>query len=258
MIPRNGPSFEAHPGSHFTNHREISVKTDQKGESGNYLFLRSAKIEAILFDLDGVIIDSEPLYDRTIQFTSIHLGRELSDEERGQFKGLTEGAVARLLLQFNPGASLTAEEVSRFRLAIVADLYDEIQLVKGALDFIKYLKQVGLLLGLTTSALRENQQRAFERFDLECYFDVIISGNDVKKGKPDPEPYLLTAARLDVDPSGALVIEDSVNGIRSGQAAGCKVVGLTTSFEREILHQAGADLVIDGFSELRLLLRERR
>jgi beta-phosphoglucomutase len=107
-----------------------------------------------------------------------------------------------------------------------------------------------LLLGLATSALRENQQRAFERFGLDCYFDAIVSGNDAQKGKPDPEPYLLTGARLDVDPAKTLVIENSVNGIRSGKAAGCKAVGLTTSFERETLEKAGADLVVDGFSEL--------
>jgi beta-phosphoglucomutase len=163
-----------------------------------------------------------------------------------------------LFSSFPAFVSRAKTPVSRFRLSIVADLYGEIQLVKGVLDFIKYLKQAGLLLGLTTSALRENQQRAFERFGLGCYFDAIISGNDVKKGKPDPEPYLLTAARLDVEPAEALVVEDSVNGIRSGQAAGCKVVGLTTSFERETLEKAGADFVIDGFNELSALLGEPR
>ncbi|MDB6079354.1 MAG: putative haloacid dehalogenase-like hydrolase, partial [Akkermansiaceae bacterium] len=73
---------------------------------------------------------------------------------------------------------------------------------------------------------------------------------DVTRGKPDPEPYLLTAAKLGLDPAECVVIEDSVNGVKSGLAAGCRVIAITGSFPRSVLEALGPDAVIDGYGEV--------
>jgi beta-phosphoglucomutase-like phosphatase (HAD superfamily) len=91
-------------------------------------------------------------------------------------------------------------------------------------------------------------------YDLWPFFSTIVTGQDIINGKPHPEPYLKTAKRLGVAPAKALVIEDSVNGVRSGKSAGCPVIAITTSFPRERLMELPADYVIDSFTELEWLL----
>ena len=110
----------------------------------------------------------------------------------------------------------------------------------------------GSKLGLTTSASRSTQELTFETFGFAPYFDAIVTGEDITKGKPDPEPYLTTARKLGIDAKDCIVIEDSINGVRSGHAAGCVVIAMTTTFPREALLEAGADHVIDSFSELQI------
>jgi beta-phosphoglucomutase-like phosphatase (HAD superfamily) len=91
-------------------------------------------------------------------------------------------------------------------------------------------------------------------FNLWPFFSTVITGQDIISGKPHPEPYLKTAEKLGVAPANALVIEDSLNGVRSGKAAGCPVIAITTSFPRELLMELQADYVVDSFAELERLL----
>ena len=133
-------------------------------------------------------------------------------------------------------------------------MLDQMRLIPGSREFIQKAHKKGFKLGLTTSALQENQQRIFEMFDLSPFFSAIITSQDIINGKPHPEPYLKTAEKLGVAPANALVIEDSVNGVRSGKAAGCRVVAITTSFPRERLTELQADYVVDSFAELERLL----
>ena len=123
-------------------------------------------------------------------------------------------------------------------------------MIEGALEFVKRCQAAGFRLGLTTSAARAIQQLAFEKFGLSRYFDAVVTGEDIRRGKPDPEPYLLTAAKLGQPASVCMVIEDAVSGIIAGKAAGCFVVGLTTSFPAKDLMAAGADLVVNSFQDL--------
>ena len=133
-------------------------------------------------------------------------------------------------------------------------MFDQMKLIPGSREFIQKAHSKGFKLGLTTSALQENQQRIFEMFNLRPFFSTIITGRDIINGKPHPEPYLKTAEKLGVVPANALVIEDSVNGVRSGKAAGCRVIAITTSFPRECLMELQADYVVGSFVELERLL----
>jgi HAD superfamily hydrolase (TIGR01509 family) len=215
---------------------------------------RMTDLQAILFDLDGVIVDSEPLHEQAIQRTSIHLGRALTDEEIASFKGAVEEVGAAKLLEYNPAAIWSIPDVLEYRNNLYKELFDQMTLIPGAREFIQKAHEKGLKLGLTTSALLENQQRAFEMFDLWPFFSTIVTGQDIVHGKPHPEPYLKTAEKLGVAPANALVIEDSVHGVRSGKAAGCRVAAITTSFPRERLLEVEADYVVDSYAELNSLL----
>ncbi|MEX0747938.1 MAG: HAD family phosphatase, partial [Rhodothermales bacterium] len=124
-----------------------------------------------------------------------------------------------------------------------------LELIPGALSFIQRAYRV-FKLALTTSSVRQDQRIAFDRFDLDQYFEAIVTAEDIKRSKPHPEPYLITAGRLGVDSGRCLVVEDSLNGVRSGVAAGCVVAGMTTSFDEVKLSSAGAHFTVDTFEEL--------
>ena len=91
-------------------------------------------------------------------------------------------------------------------------------------------------------------------FNLRPFFSATVTREDIISGKPHPEPYLKATEKLGVVPANALVIEDSVNGVRSGKGAGCPVIAITTSFPRERLIEFQADYVVDSFAELERLL----
>src|SRR6516225_10975446 len=171
--------------------------------------------EAILFDLDGVIVDSEPMHEKAYRQTSLYLGRDLTQEEVASPRGTVDEIGATKLLEYNPGATLSVPQVIEHYNNLFKAMFDQMKLIPGSRELIQKAHRKGFKLGLTTSALRENQQRVFEMFNLWPFFSTIITGEDIINGKPHPEPYLKTAEKLGVAPANALVIEDSVNGVRS-------------------------------------------
>ena len=209
------------------------------------------RLSNILFDMDGVLINSEPLHEFSFLELSGQFGRRFENEsELQQFKGLPEVSIVKLFREIFPTLTLESQEITRLRLELLQANFQVVEMIEGALDFLKRCKRAGFRLGLTTSAAPAIQQLAFEKFSLAKYFDAVITGDDITRGKPDPEPYLLTAARLGQPASACMVIEDAVSGVISGKAAGCFVVGMTTSFPAGDLAAAGADLVIGSFHDL--------
>jgi beta-phosphoglucomutase len=212
--------------------------------------LRNAR--GILFDMDGVLIDSEPTHEKAIIALSKEMGDELTDHATIQsFKGAPEKFMAKRLMEIYPIQPRTSSELIARKVELYADIFaDHVTLIPQVTDFLKSSRAAGRRHGLTTSASRSTQRLSFETFGFSPYFDTIITGEDITNGKPDPEPFLLTAERLELEPAKCIVIEDSINGVRSGHAAGCIVIALTTTFSRDALFEAGADHVIDSYSEL--------
>ena len=126
-------------------------------------------------------------------------------------------------------------------------LKERLEPVPGVLDFIRWAREHYQKIALTTSGKQRVQQVVFAKFGLEPYFDVIVTAEHIQHGKPHPEPYLKTVQALELPAETCLVIEDSLNGIKSAKDAGCKVAGITTSFLKAELLEAGADLVIEDF-----------
>jgi HAD superfamily hydrolase (TIGR01509 family) len=217
---------------------------------------RIPKLKGILFDLDGVLIDSEPLHEFTLLELSGRFGRRFGQAELMQFKGLPERSVADAIQKSFPDLTHTIDEVIRLRLELLRSNFHRVQMIEGALEFVQRAKAGGFRLGLTTSAARSMQRLACETFALSAYFDTVITGEDIERGKPDPQPYERTAANLALRPNQCMVVEDAVNGVKSGKAAGCFVVGITTSFTAQALKAAGADLIVADFDALEAYLFE--
>jgi HAD superfamily hydrolase (TIGR01509 family) len=124
-----------------------------------------------------------------------------------------------------------------------------LQPLPGAVQFIRSCRQSGLKLAVATSADHVKMAGNLEQIGIPAQsFDAIVTGNDVEKKKPDPQIFLLAAKRLGLDPKRCLVVEDATNGIRAGKAAGCRCLGLTTSFDADALRKAGADFIAADLS----------
>lgn len=210
-----------------------------------------AAAKGILFDMDGVLVDSEPAHAAAILALSGELGEPIRDEAiLFSMKGAPEKFMAARLSELYPHRPDSADELIARKGAIYAARFDQVRMIGGALEFLKASHAAGRKHGLTTSANRPTQRLTFETFGLDPYFEAVVTGEDIVRGKPDPEPYLLTASRLGLAPADCVVFEDSIHGIRSGKAAGCTVIALTTTFSREALLEAGADFLIPDFNAL--------
>lgn len=208
-------------------------------------------IAAIIFDLDGVLVNSEPLHVQAEHAICRQYGIDAPWSEWQRFKGQTDQAMFAYLVQhFTDGAIAVAELIQAKQAMFAQLLAEELQPIPGALEFIRWAKTRYGKLALTTSSEPQNQQQIFARYGLQPYFDVVITSADIQRGKPHPEPYLKTLAALRLPGERCVVIEDSLAGVQSAKAAGCRVVGLTTSFAREQLWEAGADVVVDHFGAL--------
>lgn len=207
-------------------------------------------LHAIIFDMDGVIIDSEPLHDKALRIACAHWGVAVTAADETAFRGVTDNAVAATLLARHPHLPWTQTALIERKDRVYLELFGEVPLVAGVSAFLQHLSSRSVPMALATSALASNQQLTFARFELAPFFGAVVTSEDVRHGKPHPEPYLLAATRLGVLPQHCLVIEDSVNGVRSGKAAGCQVAGITTAFAQAELATAGADVVVDTFEEL--------
>ena len=210
-----------------------------------------ANARAILFDMDGVLIDSEPVHEEAIVALTGEMGRKLTDKDLlFSFKGAPEKSMAAKLMEIFPENTKTAEELIGRKVDLYADLFPAVKLIDGAKEFVEKSHAAGRKHALVTSASRSTQELTFETFGFGPFFDDIVTGEDIKRGKPDPEPYLIAAEKLGVKPEECVVIEDSINGVKSGHAAGCVVIALTTTFPEKDLLEAGAHFIVRAFSEL--------
>lgn len=207
------------------------------------------RFSALLLDLDGVVIDSEPLHEQAQRIVFREHGLDVPDSVLPSFKGMTEQDVfTRIVLDYARGEGDVAALVEAKERAY-RELLVDVTLIPGAASFIRQAHG-RYRLALTTSSVRADQELAFAKFYLASYFETVVTAEDIDNPKPHPQPYLTTAERLGVDPSDCLVVEDSLNGVASALGAGCIVAGLTTSFRKDVLEEAGTHFAVDTFDEL--------
>lgn len=208
-------------------------------------------IEAVIFDIDGTMVDNMPTHKEAWREFCTRKGIVLSDAD---FKQKVSGFKNDQIFVNLFGKNISKKDVDIYaeeKESVYRELYrQKITEVSGLTELIQKIKDLKIRLAIATTAPLKNRTFILKELHLDNAFEVILGEEDVKKGKPDPEIYLKTAELLKVKPEYCLVFEDSPPGVESGKRAGMKVVGITTSHSKKDL--SNADWVVQDFSELKL------
>lgn len=183
-----------------------------------------------LFDFDGVLVDTEPIYDQFWNEASVRYEIGIANFAE-VIKGITLPAIIED--HFSDRSDAFKELVIQESMAYERTM--PLPPMPGSIEFLWLLKEKGVKTGLVTSSDDMKVKRAFAALKLEGAFDTVVTADRIAKGKPDPSCYLLAAKDLGVFPSDCLVFEDSFVGIKAGTAAGMRVIGLATTNSEESL-----------------------
>jgi HAD superfamily hydrolase (TIGR01509 family) len=179
---------------------------------------------AVVFDMDGLIIDTESLYREALRAVMAADGHEMTDELYGRTIGLTREAT-HILLSAHFGSGFDFErcwQASSVRFHELAET--QLCLKAGVVELLDHLDEIRLPRAVATSSSHRSAQRHLGRHGVLGRFDTVVAHGDYARGKPDPDPFLLAAERLKVAPGDCLALEDSHNGIRAAAAAGMMTV----------------------------------
>jgi HAD superfamily hydrolase (TIGR01509 family) len=212
----------------------------------------SGKLEAVLFDMDGVVIDSEPLWSKAEQQLLARRNLAYSPELKAVMMGLDSSeAVGFLIKHYDLQESLG--EVVEERNQLIAGLFRQfLQPMPHALQLVRSVRAAGINTGLASSSPKELVDLALGRLNITGLFELILSGDQVVRGKPAPDIYLAAARELGVSQENCLVIEDAPHGVAAAKAAGMCCLAISTSaIESEL---GAADRVVKGFDEVNLAL----
>jgi len=206
--------------------------------------------QGILFDMDGVLIDTGELHRLSWYDLAEAEGLEMTDE-------LFYGTFGMQNYEIIP---LFAGDVSEEEIQRLSDRKEEmyreradtgLALLPGVERLVKELKSQGFLLAIGTSTPRINLEFVLDRIPVKQYFDAFVTGEEVERSKPAPDTFAKAGEKLGLPPERCIVVEDAVQGVQSGKAAGMRVVAVTTTRDREELADAMADLIVDSLEELK-------
>ena len=200
--------------------------------------------------MDGVVIDSEKLHLRALALTLEQNGIAYPEGMLNDFVGRSDHSFF-VHAKENLSERVDIDEYIRQKEAIFDEISAELQFINGFPEFMETVKSRQIKTALVTSSPHHLVRKADERLNFVRFFDVIVAEEDTVKHKPNPEPYLLAFEKTQAEKSTTIVIEDSLNGIIAGKAAGCTVCGLATSFATNVLINAGADAAFDTYKELK-------
>ncbi len=212
-------------------------------------------VDAAIFDFDETMIDLE------VQHTAAYaaLTRELGDDYQRMPESFRTGSGRRIIDDIREMRTFYGWRDSvddlftrRHRHFLDALRNGKLELMHGVVDVVRALHEHGITLAITSSAVGDAIDEILRRFHIRDCFDLIVEGRDVVRGKPDPEPYLLTARRLDIDPANAIVFEDAQVGVLAAKAAGMYCIAVRNPDAQTRQDLSAADLVLSSLEEFDL------
>ncbi len=211
-------------------------------------------LKAVVFDMDGVLVDSEAFNVRSAFEAFAEFGHPLDSED-------TRRIVGRHPVDYVPGLARRFDmdaEVQRRLVRRQDAIYNRVwredaEALDGAAEILAWLQGRGYALALATSSDRKHAEECLARFELRQFFGLVLTLDDVSNRKPDPEVYLACARRLDVEPSAMLVVEDSSFGVEAAKRAGARCVAIRSAYTPQDQIDA-ADVLIDSLREIESLL----
>lgn len=208
-------------------------------------------LKAVMFDMDGVLVDTEPLADLHFsKFLKEQFSVEVESEFFQRFRGNTskhfwEIIIGEFNLKTTYGEIIKIAQPKYLNFLIKSGL----QPIPGVVELIDNLLKHNIKIAVASSASQKRIKTILEIINLSNKFEALISADHVKNSKPDPEIYLIAAKTLGVDPKDSVAIEDSTNGVKSAKAAGMKVIGFKNS-SHNIQDLTETDLLVTDFKQL--------
>ena len=208
-------------------------------------------MKAVIFDMDGVIIDSEPIHFETDMETMKYLGCNISIEELEKYVGTTnEYMIADIKKNYNIKKSV--EEIINYKVEMVKNkvIQSDLEPIEGIRELLIYLKKKNIPAAIASSSPKDFINVVVSKFKLQEYFKYIVSGEEVESGKPAPDVYIETAKKLGISPKECIVVEDSKNGVIAAKAAGMKCIGFQNinSGNQDL---SKADIIVNSIGEIK-------
>jgi sugar-phosphatase len=215
-------------------------------------------IDAVIFDMDGVLIDSEPFWKETEIKIFASVGIDFVAVGGEKTVGLRIDEVVDYWHGLYPWKVKSKEDVvAEIMTEMTRVISSKGKAMKGVLEVLDYLKNQGVKIGLATSSYQVLLDATLKVLDIGKYFDVTNSAQSLTYGKPHPEIYIKTAQELDVVPEKCLVIEDSLNGVIAGKAAKMNVIAVPDGTHSNQPKLALADRICSDLTEVLALFREQ-
>ncbi len=208
------------------------------------------KVEACIFDLDGVIVDTAKYHFLAWKRLTDQIGINFTEKDNERLKGVSRMASLEIILEIGNLSidAVAKEEYARLKnnwyVEYISKMTPE-EILPGSLDFIRELKDANITIALGSAS--KNTPMILKRVNLSNVFNAVADGNNVHKAKPDPEVFLTAAKMLGVKPENCVVFEDAVAGVQAAINAGMKCVGIGSS---KVLTEA--DFVIKGLNEMNI------
>ena len=218
---------------------------------------KKLKVAAVIFDLDGTLIDSIDIYFTIVEKALQRLG--LPGVSRSRILAAAESEEFRWELVLPQETLKRKEDIIDEAWAAINEIAprmfaDNLELIPGADLIVKNLSSIGLKIGLVTSTQRkylETKMQPLKNGGVDTLFEVIITSDDVEKRKPAPDPLIACAQELDIKPGNCVYVGDTTTDIKAGKAAGMQTVGVLTGFdEYEVLEKEKPDAIIENVQNL--------
>jgi HAD superfamily hydrolase (TIGR01509 family) len=214
-------------------------------------------LSAIIFDLDGVLADSEPWWNQI----DAKLLADYGATYRGEYHQNVVGVNYRLAIEFYKkafGLSVPTEEMMRRRGEIATEFFgSRVGLFPNVKEVLEELRQMKLHLAVATSSVSASARPFLDRHQLTGFFEIIVTGEEVEHGKPAPDIYLRAANKLGIPPDACLVVEDALPGVAAGKAANMRVAAIPDlRFVNPREYEKKADYLLSSLKELPALVRK--